>query len=55
MLWRAVLARIRRNTRERANRRKLHALPDYLLADIGIRREDIESAGTGGGSWFERR
>jgi uncharacterized protein YjiS (DUF1127 family) len=36
--------RLRRRLKVREDRRLLQAMPDYLLADIGISRGEIESA-----------
>ncbi len=46
ILFAALVAvrRIRRRMRIRADRRALQAMPDYLLADIGISRSQIEDA-----------
>ncbi len=41
---RALLAGISRRLTRWQDRRRLEALPDYLLADIGISRSDIERA-----------
>ena len=38
-----AFARLRRSIEIQQARRTLHALPDYLLKDIGIRRCEIES------------
>ena len=48
-LFAAVLVRhLRRRLRVRNDRQRLQAMPDYLLADIGISRSQIESALTAG-------
>jgi uncharacterized protein YjiS (DUF1127 family) len=50
-LFAAVLVRyLRRRLRVRNDRQRLQAMPDYLLADIGISRTEIESALTTGRS-----
>jgi uncharacterized protein YjiS (DUF1127 family) len=36
--------RIRRRLKVRADRRALQSMPDYILADIGICRGEIDSA-----------
>lgn len=45
LLFATVLMRqLRRRMRVRNDRKALQALPDYLLADIGISRSEIGSA-----------
>jgi uncharacterized protein YjiS (DUF1127 family) len=46
LLFAAVVLsrRIRRRMKIRADRRRLQEMPDYLLTDIGISRNEIESA-----------
>src|SRR5688500_10523799 len=39
-----VVRRISRRLKVRADRRALQTMPDYLLADIGISRSEIDSA-----------
>ena len=50
-LFATVLIRhLRRRLRVRNDRQRLQAMPDYLLADIGISRSDIDNALTVGRS-----
>ena len=37
-----VARRLRRRLRASADRRSLQAMPDYLLADIGLSRREVE-------------
>ena len=39
-----VIRQLRRRLRVRNDRKRLQAMPDYLLADIGISRSEIGSA-----------
>lgn len=39
-----VTRRVRRHFRVRRDQRRLQAMPDYLLADLGISRGQIEAA-----------
>ena len=50
ILFAALVAvrRIRRRMKIRADRRALQAMPDYLLADIGISRSQIDEATASG-------
>lgn len=44
LVWR----RLRRRMRVRRDQQLLQAMPDYLLADIGLSRDEIHSAVSGG-------
>ena len=39
-----VLRRLRRALKRRKARQRIGPLPDYLLADIGLTRRDVETA-----------
>jgi uncharacterized protein YjiS (DUF1127 family) len=45
---RTILAGIERGWRRRQNRRRLQALPDFMLKDIGISRSGIDYVATAG-------